>query len=477
MKTPKAFISYSWTSPAFREQIRQWADRLAADGVEIILDQYDLKEGQDKYAYMEKMAADPSVTHVLMFVDKRYTEKANARDAGVGTESQIISKEVYDKTEQSKFVPVVCELDDKGQPYLPVFLGSRIFVDFSSEDAVNRNWEGLIRLLHGKPLHIKPQTGKPPAYIAEDTKLPTNPAAGKFAVFKNAYVSGHKSVRMYRRDFLDSCAAYVDELRLRTAPAKAYKGEDIVSDFRKLIPIRNLIVDWALLEAETDSAEEFGDTLIHFLERLLDLRGRPSGVGSWTEAWYEGHELFAYETFLYIVAALLKTGAVNILNAVLLEHYLTPESDSRSATHVTCTAFYSYCEHINAALLAEVGEKGNLKYHSQAIELIKRSADRSDISFEALKEADALILIATLLKKDRWYPQTHYYWQWGRTAPFFVRAIQHKHFVKLGIILGIKTGDELRSAWEATDKSVIQSIHSNVSIAEFTHLSKLDTLK
>lgn len=473
MTTPKAFISYSWTSPKFREQVREWAVRLAADGVEIVLDQYDLKEGQDKYAYMEKMVTDTSVTHVLMFVDKRYTEKANARTAGVGTESQIISKEIYEKVEQSKFVPIVCEVDEKGEPCLPVFLGSRIFVDFSSEEAVNRNWEGLIRLLHGKPLHEKPQTGKPPAYITEDTKAPSNPASGKFAVFKNAYISGHKGTRMYRRDFLDSCAAYVDELRVRTTPTEAYTGEKIISEFKKLTPIRNLIVDWVLLEAETDPSNEFSEALVQFLERLLDLRGRPSEMNSWNELWYEAHKLFAYESLLYIVASLLKTGAYSILNSVLMGHYLTTESDSRTAEHVTFSSFYTYCEHINAALL---GEQKNLKYHSQAAELVKRSADRSDISFEALKEADVLAYLASLLRQRDWYPQTHYYWQWGRRAPLFVRAAQHKHFAKLGTILGIKTGDELRAALSNGAKVKIDSFHSNVSVEEFTHLAKLDTL-
>src|ERR1043166_5605294 len=109
---PKAFISYSWSSPGHRELVRTWADRLLADGIEIIIDQYDLKEGHDKFAFMEKMVTDPSVSHVLVISDKKYAEKADARQAGVGTESQIISQEVYAKVEQSKFIPIVVELND-----------------------------------------------------------------------------------------------------------------------------------------------------------------------------------------------------------------------------------------------------------------------------------------------------------------------------------------------------------------------------
>jgi hypothetical protein len=57
---------------------------------------------------MERMVTDASVSHVLVISDKQYAQKADARKAGVGTESQIISKEVYEKVDQSKFIPIVC---------------------------------------------------------------------------------------------------------------------------------------------------------------------------------------------------------------------------------------------------------------------------------------------------------------------------------------------------------------------------------
>jgi len=157
--------------------VRNWADRLLADGVEIVLDQYDLKEGHDKYAFMEKMVTDPSFTHVLVVCDKAYAEKADARKAGVGTESQIISQEVYKRVDQSKFIPIWCELTLDGEPYLPTFMKSRIGINFSTPELVNENWEQLVRLLFGKPLYQKPETGKPPVYISKDTQTPSNPAA------------------------------------------------------------------------------------------------------------------------------------------------------------------------------------------------------------------------------------------------------------------------------------------------------------
>ena len=97
---PKIFISYSWSNPQHQEVVRLWAEQLLADGIDVIIDIFDLKEGHDKYAFMEKMVSDQSVTHVLVICDKEYAEKADNRKAGVGTETQIISSSIYEKVDQ-----------------------------------------------------------------------------------------------------------------------------------------------------------------------------------------------------------------------------------------------------------------------------------------------------------------------------------------------------------------------------------------
>ena len=42
---PKVFISYSWSDQQHQELVKHWADRLIADGIDVVLDIYDLKEG------------------------------------------------------------------------------------------------------------------------------------------------------------------------------------------------------------------------------------------------------------------------------------------------------------------------------------------------------------------------------------------------------------------------------------------------
>lgn len=261
---PKVFISYSWSSPPHKELVRHWAEQLVADGIEIVLDIYDLKEGQDKYAFMERMVRDSSVTNLLVICDQKYSEKADAKKAGVGTESQIISQEVYEKVEQSKFIPIVCEFDESGNPCLPTFLKSRIWINFSTPEAVNENWERLIRLLYGKPEHEKPKLGKPPVYITSDVVTPTSHVQAKFNTFRQAILQGKNGLPLYRRDFLDVCIEYANELRIRERPDVTSLRDKVLEDAKKLMLVRNHIIDWVLLESEIAPSKWFSETLINF---------------------------------------------------------------------------------------------------------------------------------------------------------------------------------------------------------------------
>ncbi len=104
--SPKIFISYSWTSPQHEQWVLDFAERLSNDGIYIRLDKWDLKEGHDKFAFMEQMVTDIEIDKVLIICDKGYQTKADNRTGGVGTETQIISEKVYNDVGQEKFIPI-----------------------------------------------------------------------------------------------------------------------------------------------------------------------------------------------------------------------------------------------------------------------------------------------------------------------------------------------------------------------------------
>ena len=86
---------------------------------------------------------------MILICDQVYASKADGRSGGVGTETQIISAEVYAKQDQDKFVAVIAERDSEGKPYLPTYYKSRIYVDLSESDRYAENFEKLLRWIFG----------------------------------------------------------------------------------------------------------------------------------------------------------------------------------------------------------------------------------------------------------------------------------------------------------------------------------------
>ena len=102
MIAPKLFISYSWTSPDHEQWVEHLARELRDSGIDVVLDKWDLKEGHDAHAFMEKMVTDDEINKVALICDQAYVEKADRREGGVGTEAQIISGSIYEKSDQEK---------------------------------------------------------------------------------------------------------------------------------------------------------------------------------------------------------------------------------------------------------------------------------------------------------------------------------------------------------------------------------------
>ena len=177
--TPRLFISYSWSSPEHEQWVLDLATELSDSGVHVVLDKWDLREGQDSIAFMEQMVTDASVSKVVMVCDKVYADKADGRSGGVGTETQIISAEVYAQKEQAKFVAVIAEKDQDGKPYVPTYYKSKIYIDLSESERYAEGFEKLLRWIFDKPLHTRPELGKPPSFIVEEN----TPVMGTSALF------------------------------------------------------------------------------------------------------------------------------------------------------------------------------------------------------------------------------------------------------------------------------------------------------
>lgn len=89
-ESPIVFIHYSWDNESHKKWTLFLADRLIADGIEVIFDRYDLKLGSNNNYFMEKIE---TADKVLLIMTPDYKIKADNRTSGIGYEYQIISSE------------------------------------------------------------------------------------------------------------------------------------------------------------------------------------------------------------------------------------------------------------------------------------------------------------------------------------------------------------------------------------------------
>lgn len=159
---PKVFVSYSWNNKAFALEL---SEKLQSVGIHVIIDEWNLKAGQDMYYFMETCVSDATINKVIVLADKKYAEKANERRGGVGAETALISDKVYNDSEQTKFIPVALEIDESGKPFLPLYLQSRRAIDLSKRDLEGEGFEELVRAIYGKSSYLRPPLGARPAWL------------------------------------------------------------------------------------------------------------------------------------------------------------------------------------------------------------------------------------------------------------------------------------------------------------------------
>lgn len=479
---PKVFISYSWSSRQHQDWVETLAKRLTADGVDIILDVWMLKEGQDKYAFMERMVTDESVSKVLAICDKQYAEKANSKKGGVGTESQIISKEVYEKVDQNKFVAVVTEYGEGGEAYVPVFLGGRIFIDMSTEEKALENYEQLLRFIFDRPLRVKPALGTPPAYIFEDVGGAASKTAHKLALLKRAVQEDRGNVPGLMADYLKSYASALEDHRIDGKITHDF-DEQVVSSIEKFTPYRDEFIDFATFISAYRGDERTCQLIVEFFGGLLRYTRPPKDLVRWQDLWFDNYRFIIFELFLYNMAALLNNQRYEQANIFLTQGYLDPYlAEKGQAALRPYYVFNKYPESLERMRK----ERLNIHFGSYVTAgLLRKRAYHEEVNFESLMQADFILYLRSALNpsdkhSDFWEPRTTGDAETHGAFEIFAKAESKRFFKNLMILLNVESKQDLEAKFEAAVKEGNISRHGTFSrfyIERLINLERLDTFQ
>lgn len=152
------FMSYSHDDQAHKDWVLTLATRLVANGVDVLLDQWDMRLGGDLPRFMEVGLV--GARRVLAVCSATYVEKANSGQGGVGYEKMILTGQLMRDVTTDRIIPVI--RNNPLTEVLPTFLSSRLYVDFRDEQAFEARYTELLRDIHGQPVAPRPALGPNP---------------------------------------------------------------------------------------------------------------------------------------------------------------------------------------------------------------------------------------------------------------------------------------------------------------------------
>ncbi|WP_448761865.1 toll/interleukin-1 receptor domain-containing protein [Acinetobacter tandoii] len=447
-KKPKVFLSYSWSSPEHEDWVLDLAHRLHNDNIHIVIDKWDLREGQSSAEFMESMVVDPTIDKIIMVIDNTYQQKADSRDGGVGTESTILSNLLYSKISTNNVVAIIAEPGSKP----PVFYSSRIYIDLSSEEKLSENYENLIRWIYGKFKHERPKTeGITPSFIHENLDSVVLYTNMEFRNALDEVERGKPTAQGAIRRYLNKLESELPKLTIDETddPKKAFL--DNFSNFTA-----HLLEYKKLLNAACEYQLE-QKTLLQFQKFLASLLKLPNLYQ--TNLNYSFYEALNYQLILVTIAVLIKNDEFAIIKHILDEIYEVPTNhrDFHDEKYTTFKIF-------NPTESKEIGEVLNKpNYIEPLTELISQFYDNEVVTFQELCEADLILYLKSASKTIQekrefvmWWPHLTFYINNQRhPTKLFARAENPEFLEKLCFIFNSK------------DLSLIDSIYKSVEEKEW----------
>ena len=430
---PKVFISYSWSSKEYEEKVMDLAVKLQGDGVEVIIDKWIMQPGNDTINFMEKCVKDPKINYVLMLLDKKYTEKADKRSGGVGIETQIISNEVYNDVEQSKFIPIVFDRDEDGRIYVPIYLKSKFHYDLTQDNS-DEEYVKLVKQIYGRQVYYKPPVGNKPKWVDENLN---NPSALKLKVLQTK-----KNINIFQSLAEEIKKSELGEDKIETLENDE-KNKAKIGVYNNSLDYRNTLIE-IFLNKNMD--ENFIDDTCDFYEEIKNWNMQNNGIKK--EVW----DSFIHESFIYLISILFKYKQYKLINILITKSYFQHGYSEK----ITSMNYYFYSH--NYDIIEKVKrEMDNQNYFSGMAQIWMENIYEPKITKQEFTRADLLLynLSILLLTKQSWYwfPITYVYSgnsHYDSSLKDFSIRLKSKYEInKMKELFGINSVEELKELFNA----------------------------
>lgn len=437
----KIFISYCWTNKEHEEWVHALAERLVSNGVDVKYDKWDLKKGQDKYSFMESMVQDENIEKVLIICEHGYKEKSDKREGGVGTEVQIITPELYGKVNQTKFVPIIAEVGEEFESYIPTFLKSRIGIDMSSIEKYEEGYEDLLRLIYDKPKFTKPKLGVMPSFLDEKPFL-SYKIQHTINNIKNGILKKSEIIDYYIQDFIPQFIETLNDYQIEFSEIKEQGDEIVYNKIADMLPLRNRYIEF--LETICKLKRMNIDNIISLFEQMYKYTDSRE-YGQFNEYQFDQYKFFIVEILLYTISILIKYNSYEEIFILVNTPYFVQTIHDNSEKPYSIKIFNNHIkslEYRNQRL-----SLNKICYAAQL--LIDRGVFNNKDYSQDIVNADLLIHYLTSIKLgtliNSWFPILYIYKNEKDKLDIFRKLISNRHFEKIKKLFGVKTIEELQN--------------------------------
>jgi len=442
-KTHTVFISYCWgTNNERKLWVRTLADRLVSqNGVDVKVDFYDLKPGNDMHQFMEQMVNDPHVDKVLIICDSEYAQKANGRSGGVGTETQIITPEVYGDAKQEKFIPILAEMGETFSSNLPTYLKARNTIDMSSDDVYEDGYEQLLRVISNQPEFAKPKLGGSiPNFNNETTSFKTHVVIGqlKEAVSKNNI----SRIKIAMENFKSAILYDFESMLFDEGELVQPYDEQIYQRICDMRPLRDDYISFlSQLTVTSTIVPNISDYIVGLFEEMWRYNNFVVTGKSYLSVQFDHFRFINYELFLYTILLLIEKELYDEAHFILTTKFLI--NNRYGEIEKDFSILYDSIDSIDEDRNRRLG----LNLHSLVAKgIISRSSIAGRNYDKDLIDVDLLVYYISKHQNGWWFPRTYIYIEFGvHHIHKFLRKLKSKRFAECAKpLFGVNNIDDVR---------------------------------
>lgn len=310
---PKIFISYCWSNKEYIDKVVEFAKRLRSDGIDVVLDQFDMKLGHDTNNFMEKCVKDTSITNVLILLTPDYKTKADTRKGGAGIETQIISGEVYSNVENTKFIPILFEKRGESvEACIPTYLKQRRWLDLSENSDFERQYIELVKTLYGRDEYVKNPIGSKPSWVDEESN--------ENIANKQIIINNYKNARKEYGDITAIFNSFDFVLNLFTSLSSSTVSKPFsCDDFEEYYPLFNRVREpFLAFLSEVKSSKQISENLYDFYSSCF----KHINENKENYCFNILSRIFLHELFIETIAILIKGKNYDTIRYVLFTPYI-----------------------------------------------------------------------------------------------------------------------------------------------------------